>query len=40
MLMAALGARAAHSLSRRRLAQAFGLFLLIVGSRMIYRALA
>jgi uncharacterized membrane protein YfcA len=40
MLTAPLGARAAHSLSRRRLAQAFGLFLLIVGSRMVYRALA
>jgi uncharacterized membrane protein YfcA len=40
MLTAALGARVAHSLSRRRLAQAFGVFLLLVGSRMIYRAFA
>lgn len=38
MLTATLGARAAHALSRRRLAQAFGAFLLIVGSRMLYRA--
>jgi uncharacterized protein len=40
MLTATLGARAAHALSRRRLSQAFGLFLLFVGSRMVYRALA
>ena len=40
MLTATLGARAAHSLSRRRLSQAFGVFLLLVGSRMLYRALA
>lgn len=40
MLTATLGARVAHSLSRRRLSQAFGLFLLLVGSRMVYRALA
>ncbi|HET7810552.1 MAG TPA: sulfite exporter TauE/SafE family protein [Steroidobacteraceae bacterium] len=40
MLTATLGARAAHSLSRRRLSQAFGLFLLLVGCRMVYRALA
>jgi uncharacterized membrane protein YfcA len=39
MLTASLGARVAHSLSRRRLSQAFGLFLLLVGSRMLYRAL-
>ncbi len=38
MLTAALGARVAHSLSRRRLSQAFGLFLLLVGCRMVYRA--
>ena len=38
MLTASLGARVAHSLDRRRLAQAFGAFLLLVGSRMIYRA--
>ena len=40
MLTATLGARVAHSLSRRRLAQAFGVFLLLVGSRMLYRAFA
>ena len=39
MLTATLGARAAHTLSRRRLSQAFGVFLLVVGSRMLYRAL-
>jgi uncharacterized membrane protein YfcA len=40
MLTATLGARVAHSLSRRRLSQAFGLFLLVIGVRMVYRALA
>lgn len=40
MLTATLGARVAHALSRRRLSQAFGVFLLLVGSRMLYRALA
>ncbi|MEJ0084135.1 MAG: sulfite exporter TauE/SafE family protein [Pseudomonadota bacterium] len=40
MLTATLGARVAHRLSRRRLSQAFGLFLLCVGTRMVYRALA
>jgi uncharacterized membrane protein YfcA len=40
MLTAAWGARAAHALSRRRLSQAFGVFLLLVGSRMLYRAIA
>jgi uncharacterized membrane protein YfcA len=40
MLTATLGARVAHALSRRRLAQAFGVFLLFVGTRMLYRALA
>jgi uncharacterized membrane protein YfcA len=40
MLTATFGARLAHSLSRRRLSQAFGVFLLLVGSRMVYRALA
>jgi uncharacterized membrane protein YfcA len=40
MLTATLGARVAHALSRRRLSQAFGIFLLLVGTRMIYRALA
>jgi uncharacterized protein len=39
MLTATLGARVAHSLDRRRLSQAFGAFLLLVGSRMLYRAL-
>lgn len=40
MLTATLGARVAHTLSRRRLSQAFGVFLLVVASRMIYRAIA
>jgi uncharacterized protein len=40
MLTATLGARVAHHLSRRRLSQAFGAFLLFVGTRMVYRALA
>jgi uncharacterized membrane protein YfcA len=40
MLTATFGARTAHSLSRRRLSQAFGVFLLLVGTRMVYRALA
>ena len=40
MLTATLGARVAHHLSRRRLSQAFGTFLLFVGMRMVYRALA
>lgn len=40
MLTATLGARAAHAMSRRHLAQAFGAFLLIVGTRMLYRAFA
>jgi uncharacterized membrane protein YfcA len=40
MLTATLGARVAHVLSRRRLAQVFGVFLLLVGTRMVYRALA
>jgi uncharacterized membrane protein YfcA len=39
MLTATLGARVAHALSRRRLSQAFGVFLLFVGTRMVYRAL-
>ena len=39
MLTATLGARAAHALSRRRLSQAFGVFLAVVGTRMLYRAL-
>jgi uncharacterized membrane protein YfcA len=40
MLMAPVGARVAHALSRRRLSQAFGVFLLVVGARMLYRAMA
>ncbi len=40
MLTAKLGARAAHRLSRRRLSQGFGCFLLVVGARMVYRAFA
>ena len=40
MLTATWGARVAHRLSRRRLSQAFGVFLLLVGSRMLYRALS
>jgi uncharacterized membrane protein YfcA len=40
MLTAPLGARVAHALSKRRLAQAFGVFLALVGARMLYRALA
>lgn len=39
MLTATWGARAAHSLSRRKLSIAFGAFLLCVGARMFYRAL-
>jgi uncharacterized membrane protein YfcA len=39
MLTATLGARFAHSLSRRKLSIAFGAFLLLVGARMLYRAL-
>lgn len=38
MLTATLGARASHALSRRRLSQAFGVFLLLVGTRMLFRA--
>lgn len=40
MFTATLGARVAHALSRRRLSQVFGLFLLGVGARMLYRAFA
>jgi uncharacterized membrane protein YfcA len=39
MLTASLGARVAHALSRRRLSQAFGIFLAVVSVRMLYRAL-
>lgn len=37
-LTAPLGARIAHALSKRRLAQAFGAFLLLVAVRMLYRS--
>lgn len=40
VLMAPVGARIAHGLSRRRLSVAFSLFLSLVGVRMLYRALA
>jgi uncharacterized membrane protein YfcA len=36
--VAPVGARLAHSLDRRKLSAAFGVFLLIVAARMIYRA--
>jgi len=39
-LVAPLGARLAHSLDRRRLSAAFGVFLFVVALRMAYRALA
>jgi len=38
--VAPLGARLAHSLDRRKLTAAFGVFLLIVALRMLYRAWA
>jgi uncharacterized membrane protein YfcA len=38
-LVAPFGARLAHSLDRRRLAAAFGAFLLVVAGRMLYRTL-
>jgi uncharacterized membrane protein YfcA len=38
-IVAPYGARLAHSLDRRRLSAAFGLFLLVVAARMLYRAL-
>ena len=37
-LLAPVGAQLAHSLDRRRLSAAFGVFLLVVAGRMIYRA--
>jgi len=40
MVTATWGARVAHSLSRRRLSIAFGVFLLCVGIRMLYRAIS
>jgi uncharacterized membrane protein YfcA len=39
MLTATWGARVAHSLSRRKLSIAFGVFLLLVGARMLWRAI-
>lgn len=39
VISAPLGARLAHALSRRNLSLLFGLFLLLVSARMIYRAL-
>lgn len=39
VLAAPLGARLAHSLSRRQLRLAFGVFLLLTAVRMLYRAL-
>jgi uncharacterized membrane protein YfcA len=39
-LVAPVGARLAHSLDRRRLSAAFGVFLLLVASRMLFRAFA
>jgi uncharacterized membrane protein YfcA len=39
-LMAPLGARIAHGLSRRALSAAFGIFLLSVAARMLYRSMA
>lgn len=38
--VAPLGARLAHSMNRRRLSAAFGVFLAIVAVRMLYRALS
>jgi uncharacterized membrane protein YfcA len=38
MLTAPFGVRVAHGLSRRRLSVAFGVFLVVVASRMAYRA--
>jgi len=38
VLAAPWGARIAHGLSRRQLAVAFGIFLLVTGARMLYRA--
>jgi uncharacterized membrane protein YfcA len=39
-IVAPFGARLAHSLDRRRLSAAFGVFLLVVAARMLWRALA
>lgn len=38
-LVAPMGARLAHSLDRRKLSAAFGVFLLLVATRMLYRVL-
>jgi uncharacterized membrane protein YfcA len=38
--VAPLGVRLAHSLDRRKLSAAFGVFLLLVAARMLYRTLA
>ena len=38
--VAPLGARIAHSMDRRRLSAAFGVFLAVVAARMLYRALS
>jgi uncharacterized membrane protein YfcA len=35
-----MGARLAHRLDRRKLSAAFGVFLFLVASRMLYRTLA
>ncbi|MCB1854781.1 MAG: sulfite exporter TauE/SafE family protein, partial [Halieaceae bacterium] len=40
VVTAPLGARIAHRLSRRQLSLVFGLFLMIVAVRMLYRTLA
>lgn len=40
IIAAPIGARIAHSLSRRRLSTVFGFFLLLISTRMIYRAVA
>ncbi len=39
-LVAPFGAKLAHSLDRRKLSAAFGAFLLVVATRMLYRALS
>lgn len=39
IIAAPLGARIAHSMSRRRLGIVFGFFLLLISARMIYRAI-
>ena len=39
-LVAPMGAKLAHSLDRRKLSAAFGAFLLLVATRMLYRAMS